>query len=83
MTAAPARERRRRSSRQRKSNWRLDIDGFVHQEPASVQAEHQPRYENLRKNLADYFGPIRKNPRGDPNATDEAILKVVDSLPPL
>jgi NAD(P)-dependent dehydrogenase (short-subunit alcohol dehydrogenase family) len=51
---------------------------------SSVQAEKLPLYENLRKNLADYFGPIRKNPRGDPNATGEAILKVVDSAnPPL
>jgi NADP-dependent 3-hydroxy acid dehydrogenase YdfG len=51
---------------------------------SSVQATKLPLFDNLRKNLADYFGPIRKNPRGDPNATDEAILKVVDSAnPPL
>jgi NADP-dependent 3-hydroxy acid dehydrogenase YdfG len=51
---------------------------------SSVQADKLPIYENLRKNLADYFGPIRKNPRGDPNATGEAILKVVDAAnPPL
>jgi NADP-dependent 3-hydroxy acid dehydrogenase YdfG len=51
---------------------------------SSVQATKLPLFDNLRKNLADYFGPIRKNPRGDPNATGEAILKVVDSAnPPL
>ncbi|HEY2027704.1 MAG TPA: SDR family oxidoreductase [Myxococcales bacterium] len=51
---------------------------------SSVQAEHQPQYENLRKNLADHFGPIRKNPRGDPNATGKAILELVDMPnPPL
>jgi NAD(P)-dependent dehydrogenase (short-subunit alcohol dehydrogenase family) len=51
---------------------------------SSVQAEQQPQYENLRKNLAEYFGPIRKNPRGDPNATGKAILELVDAPnPPL
>jgi NAD(P)-dependent dehydrogenase (short-subunit alcohol dehydrogenase family) len=51
---------------------------------SSVQAAQQPQYEDLRKNLADYFGPIRKNPRGDPNATGKAILELVDSPnPPL
>lgn len=51
---------------------------------SSVQAEHQPQYEKLRENLADYFGPIRKNPRGDPNATGKAILEIVDAPnPPL
>ena len=49
---------------------------------SSVQTDHQPQYENLRANLAEYFGAIRKNPRGDPNATDEAILAVVDSPDP-
>jgi NAD(P)-dependent dehydrogenase (short-subunit alcohol dehydrogenase family) len=51
---------------------------------SSVQATKLPIYDNLRQNLAEYFGPIRKNPRGDPNATGEAILQVVDSPnPPL
>jgi len=51
---------------------------------SSVQATQQPQYENLRKNLAEYFGPIRKNPRGDPNATAKAILELVDAPnPPL
>jgi NAD(P)-dependent dehydrogenase (short-subunit alcohol dehydrogenase family) len=61
------------------SGYQTDWNGA-----SSVQAEHAPQYENLRARLPDYFGPIRKNPRGDPNATDEAILAVVDAPnPPL
>jgi NAD(P)-dependent dehydrogenase (short-subunit alcohol dehydrogenase family) len=51
---------------------------------SSVQAAHLPHYEPMRAHLADYFGAIRKQPRGLPQATAEAILAVVDApKPPL
>ena len=52
--------------------------------PSSVQASKLPFYDGLRARLADYFGAIRRGPRGNPEATGPAILKVVDAKnPPL
>lgn len=51
---------------------------------SSVQASRLPFYDGLRARLADYFGVIRRGPRGKPEATGPAILKVVDAdKPPL
>lgn len=51
---------------------------------SSVQAPKLPFYDGLRARLADYFGVIRRGPRGKPEATGPAILKVVDAdKPPL
>jgi NAD(P)-dependent dehydrogenase (short-subunit alcohol dehydrogenase family) len=52
--------------------------------PSSLQASKLPFYDGLRARLADYFGVIRRGPRGNPEATGPAILKVVDAdKPPL
>lgn len=51
---------------------------------SSVQAAKLPAYAGLRAKLAQYFGVIRRGPRGKPEATGPAILKVVDAeKPPL
>jgi NAD(P)-dependent dehydrogenase (short-subunit alcohol dehydrogenase family) len=51
---------------------------------SSMQASKLPIYDGIRARLLDYFGVIRRGPRGDPEATGAAILKVVDAdEPPL
>ncbi len=50
--------------------------------PSSVKASQLPFYDDLRARLAEYFGPVRGKPRGDPRATAAAILQVVDAKKP-
>ena len=48
--------------------------------PSSVQAEHLPAYEAVREERAKVWSTPGR--RGDPEATDPAILKIVDAEDP-